>query len=911
MANNRSLTLVIAITAALATAPAAPTSAAAPADEWPALSAKLAGITGQWTTEAYPNAVTQTMPDTALLGNGDVGVTSGGGPGYKTFYLSKGDFWNAHPTPSTAGLGGLSIRPVGGTTPGNLALGSTATASSSHPSFPASRAVSGTWGAGYEGWVSEVGKPQWLRLDLGSVKNIGRVVLRHDADARPAETANVAKDFQLQTSGNGTDWTTVRSFTANTAARTDVTITPVSTRYVRVNLTTPTQESTPDSTTNPRGRIGQLELYAPGGAPAPAAAFHETQRIVDPQIDTDVTIGGVPLTMRTWQGATNTVVVTEVTASAAVELELSTWAGAGNARGDFTSAAGNDADTLWATRTTSAGTRWVSRAALATEVLGADLVAPATSGATAKARLRLSANQTVRIVTAVGGGGRNPTNHLTSAQQTAAAQTDTTIATLKSQKSQWWQDFWLKSYVSLGDPVLERYYYGAQYLIGSASRAGKLAPGLFGIWYTSDAPMWNGDLHLNYNFQAPFYGVYSSNRPDLALPMFQAVRDYLPEAERRAQQDLRRVRPDYVNGRWPSGGLPDGSLFPVGIGPWGTTTDDNYWQQVVDGLFNASQFIQYWEYTRNVTFLRDTAYPVLREEAVFFEQWLQPNGNRLDVWGGAHEGMWGRNSNPDVGFVRYLLTATLEASQVLGVDAGKRPQWQDLLNRLAPIPQTTYNGQNVYALADPGTTVGSDTRVFRPGDNTVNLEFIHPAEQLNLRSPQADRDRAVRTITAMGSWGQENAFPKVFTQAVRIGYDPATVIAQLTQQINQNMVGNLRIRDPHHGIEKSGATEAVNSMLLQSNQGVLDLFPAWPRSRDASFTRLRAKGAFVVSARLSGGTVSGVTVTSEAGGTLRVGNPWPGVRVTNASGQPVPFTLTNGVITVNSATGQTYTFASA
>jgi hypothetical protein len=905
---NRALLTVIAVTAALTTTPTAP---AAPADEWPALSAKLAGITGQWTSEAYPNSVTTTMPDTAVLGNGDVGVTSGGGPGYKTFYISKGDFWNAAPRPSTAGLGGVSIRPVGGTSTGNLAVGATATASSSHPDFPPSRAVNGSWGSGYEGWVSAVGKPQWLRLDLGSAKTIGRVVLRHDADARPAETANTPKDFQLQTSTNGTDWTTVRSVTGNTAARTDVTITPVTTRYFRVNLTTPTQESTSDSTTNPRGRIGQLELYAPGATPS-AAAFHETQRIVDPQIDTDVTIGGVPLTMRTWQGATNTTVVTEVTASAAVELELSTWAGAGNQRGDFPSTAGNDADTLWATRTTASGGAWTSRAALATEVLGTDLLSPSTSGTTAKARIRLTANQTVRIVTAVGGGGRNPTNHLTSAQQAAAAATDASIATLKTQKSQWWQDFWLKSYVNLGDSTLERYYYGAQYLIGSASRAGKLAPGIFGIWYTSDAPMWSGDMHLNYNFQAPFYGVYSSNRADLALPMFQAVRDYLPEAERRAQQDLRRVKPDYVASRWPSGGLSDGALFPVGIGPWGTTTDDNYWQQVVDGLFNASQFISYWEYTRDTTFLRDTAYPFLREETAFFEQWLQASGTRLDLWGGAHESMWGRNSNPDIGFVRQLLTTMLAASQVLGVDAGKRAQWQDMLNRLAPIPQTTYNGQNVYALADPGTTVGGDTRVFRPGDNTVNLEFVHPADQLDKRSPQADRDRAVRTVTAMNSWSQDNAFPKVFTQAVRAGYDPATVISQLTGQINQKMVGNLRIRDPYHGIEKSGATEAINSMLVQSDQGIVDLFPVWPRNRDASFTRLRAKGAFLVTAHLSGSTVSGVTITSERGGTLHVGNPWPGgVRVTNASGQTVPSTLTDGVITVNSTAGQTYSFASA
>ncbi|TDV57858.1 discoidin domain-containing protein [Actinophytocola oryzae] len=910
---SRALTVIIALAATTVVGTVVGT-APATADEWSDLQGKLAGITGTWTTQDYANSVTTGMPDTALLGNGDVGVISGGGTGFKTFYLSKGDFWNANPSPSTAGLGGVSIRPTGGTSAANLALGATATASSAHESFPASRVVSGGWGAGYEGWVSQVGKPQWVRLDLGSAKTIGRYVIRHDADARPEETANTSRNFEVQTSGNGTDWTTIRSYTNNTAARTDETISAVTTRYVRVNLTTPTQESTSDSTANPRARIGQIELYAPGSTPPPAATFRETQRIADPQIDTDVTIGGAPLTMRTWQGANNAVVVTEVTsnASAATELELSTWAGAGSPRSTYASAAGNDADTLWATRTTATGTRWVSRAAMATEVRGTSLISPSTSGATARARIRLNPGQTVKIVTAVGGGGQNPTNHLSSAQQLVTAQTDATLSTLKSQKTQWWRDFWLKSSVNLGDSTLERYYYGAQYLIGSASRAGKLAPGLYGIWYTTDAPNWSGDMHLNYNFQASFYGVYSSNRADLALPMFQAVRDYLPEAERRAQQDLRRVKSDYVNGRWPSGGLPDGTLFPVGIGPWGTTTDDNYWQQVSNGLFNTSQFIAYWDYTRDVDYLRNTAYPVLREETAFFEQWLQASGTRLDLWGGPHEGTWGRNSGPDLGFVRQLLTTMLEASQVLGVDSGKRAQWQDMLNRLAPIPQTTYNGQNVYALADPGTMVGGDTRVFRPGDNTVNLEFVHPAEGLGLRSPQADRDRAVRTISAMGSWGQENSFPKVFTQAVRVGYDANTVISQLSQQINQKIGPNLRIRDSAHGIEKSGATEAINSMMVQSSQGVIDVFPVWPRNRNASFARLRTRGAFVVSAALSGGTVSGLSIRSDAGGQLRVGNPWSGgVRVTDSAGNTVSSTLSGGVVTVNSTAGQTYTFSQA
>ena len=38
-----------------------------------------------------------------------------------------------------------------------------------------------------------------------------------------------------------------------------------------------------------------------------------------------------------------------------------------------------------------------------------------------------------------------------------------------------------------------------------------MAPGLFGPWVFSDNAAWHGDYTLNYNFEATFYGAYSSN----------------------------------------------------------------------------------------------------------------------------------------------------------------------------------------------------------------------------------------------------------------------------------------------------------------------------------------------------------------------------------------------------------------
>jgi hypothetical protein len=1019
-------------------------------------------IKGVWTDQAYTNSVSRSMPDTALLGNGDIGVTSGGSEGVKTFYVSKGNFWAGNPGPSFVALGGVTIAPVsGGPASGNLALGATATATSTEGSFVPSRAVNGQWGSGYEGWVSAIGKPQILTLDLGSSKTFTRYVVRHDAAARPAETANNTKNFTLQTSANGTTWSTVDTVTNNTASTTDRTIasttvryvrlniteptqssTPDSTtnprarigqvelygaapvsnialnaaasassshssfppsravngqwgsgyegwvsnvgkpqaltldlgsdrtftryllrhdaaarpaetanttknwtlqsstngstwntidtvtnntaattdrtfasttaRYVRLNITEPTQSTTPDSTTNPRARIGQFELYGSGGSTPPPGPFREEQNILRGDIDTTMTLAGVPVTMRTWTAANDNLVVTQLqsTGTTTVQLRADTWSGAVDARSGFTNTSGVSGTTTWATRRTPTGTNWVSEASLATRLIGGTLVgSPTATGATARMTFDLAPGQAVRLVTAVSGGGQNPTGTGAAAQSLVGAQTAATLDSLYNQHVEWWKQYWLKSYVNLGDDVLHRFYYGAQYLIGSASRAGKMAPGLYGIWSTTDSPQFSGDMHLNYNFMANFYGVYSSNRPELARPYHDLIQAYLPEARRRSTQDLNRVNPTYMGARFPNG-IAGGVLFPVGIGPFGSTPDNNYHQQVGNSLFAVTQFIAYYDYTQDTAFLSGTAYPFMKEVAAFFQTYLEydAGAQRYHLWSGPHEGLWGRNSSPDLGLLRYLLQACIDASLDLNVDASLRSTWQTILQRLAPMPTTVHNGQTVYAVADPGTISGYDARPIHPGDNTINLEFVHPGEVLGLQSPSGDRQIAINTLNAMNSWGQDNSFPKVFTQAARVGYPAQSLIDQLKGQITAKQAANLRIRDPFHGLEKSGAVEAVNNLLLQSDDGIVRVFPVWPTSRNASFVNLREKDGFLISSAIASARVQYVDVTSTAGRTLRLSHPWPGqaVTVTRVGVGPVTPTISGDTITVATQSGATY-----
>ena len=70
---------------------------------------------------------------------------------------------------------------------------------------------------------------------------------------------------------------------------------------------------------------------------------------------------------------------------------------------------------------------------------------------------------------------------------------------------------------------------------------------------------------------------------------------------------------------------------------------------------------------------------------------------------------------------------------------------------------------------------------------------------------------------------------------------------------------------------------AIQEMLLQSHTGVVKIFPAIPNDwKNAKFEKLRAQGAFLISAKKVNGAVTEVVVYSEKGGDLVLENPFNG-----------------------------------
>jgi alpha-L-fucosidase 2 len=70
--------------------------------------------------------------------------------------------------------------------------------------------------------------------------------------------------------------------------------------------------------------------------------------------------------------------------------------------------------------------------------------------------------------------------------------------------------------------------------------------------------------------------------------------------------------------------------------------------------------------------------------------------------------------------------------------------------------------------------------------------------------------------------------------------------------------------------------QGVHELLLQSNKGYIEIFPAVLKDwKDVSFNDLRAEGAYVVSAVKENGVITQVKIKAEKDGQLKIKRPFP------------------------------------
>ncbi len=481
------------------------------------------------------------------------------------------------------------------------------------------------------------------------------------------------------------------------------------------------------------------------------------------------------------------------------------------------------------------------------------------------------------------------------------------VAKLRKTHVEWWKKFWEKSYVSIPDSVIELQYYRSLYGIACCSRDKNFPPSIFGTWITKEQPWWFGDYHLNYNHMAPYYGLYSANRLEQALPYYAPLIDAIPMGKRYSEEIA---------------GIEDGIILPVGIGPLGieTTRQSAYiekyksgwiksknveagglfWGQKSNSAYAVVNMSMHFYRTWDKNFAR-MVYPFVKGVATFWEKYLKLDGDRYIILNDAiHEGTVG-TMNPilSLGLVRMVFKTVCDMSEFLGFDQEKRNVWKDKCEKLADYQLQKRNGKTVFRYTEKGTDWWHN--------NTLGIQHIYPAGQIGLASESELLDVALNNIEEMRRWYDFNGSNSFYPAAVRVGYSADSILTHLHNYSLKTYPNGFQYGNPH-GIENfSTVPNTINEMLCMGHQDVIRVFPVWPHTEDAFFRNIRVEGAFLVSSSIKDGQIDKITILSEKGRDLNLQNPWnETVEVKVSGGRKL--IVDGDFIRMKTEAGKTYTF---
>ena len=646
------------------------------------------------------------------------------------------------------------------------------------------------------------------------------------------------------------------------------------------------------------------------------ASYHVEQQIYEPVLASRFATARGSVTINAWVSATDNLVVLELTAhDAPVRVELDLWTKEGY--GSET-AKGSDAEVRWATRKfVSADLLFPTEAIIALQTVPK---VPAT--------FTLEPGKPVKVVAAV------MTNHDAKGYETLAIgkarlATPEEVERLRAEHRKWWRGFWAESYVEIEDKVLEKHYYASQYVMACCSRNPKFPPGLYGNWITLDRTAWSGDIHLNYNHQAPFWALYSSNHLGLTECYDAPLLEQLEGFKRDARTFLNK----------------QGAYASVGIGPKGLicrfpdqagldqaykakcepgSYDDLAGQpmflgQKSNALFGAMNMILRYEYTGDLGYLRKV-YPYLSAVAEFWEDYLVLENGRYVIYDDNYGevGPWeGKNwkklygdLNPilSLGFLRVFFKSMIVQSKDLDCDADRRAKWQDILDRLSDLPVAVENGRKRFRACEGGT--GSGAKIVGM-DWMMMHSLVFPSTNFGLSSDAATLTMILDDIKSWNDWSRhDDNFQGLLIGAARVGYDADFLVARAKDLIAKRSSPNLWIRSGGGGIETcSGIPGLINEMMLQSHGGVMRIFPVFPAGQKASFYRLRTFGAFLVSGAIVKGVVQQIVIESEKGRPCVLQNPWSGKKVVITSSKGPNREMSGDLLRLPTVEGERLTLA--
>ncbi|MFH9070460.1 glycosyl hydrolase family 95 catalytic domain-containing protein [Streptomyces alboflavus] len=450
--------------------------------------------------------------------------------------------------------------------------------------------------------------------------------------------------------------------------------------------------------------------------------------------------------------------------------------------------------------------------------------------------------------------------------------------TLAAPHRAWWDAYYRKSFLSLPDARMQRFYWIQLYKIAAAARRDAPVMATCGPWL--EPTPWP-NTWWNLNVQLEYWPIHGANHLELdavtrALSEF---RDNLAKEVAAPYRADSLGMPRTTDTRLVNGASVTNGGYGVGIPGQDPPTPEV--GNLTWALHNV--WLSY-RHTMDTAILRDVLFPLLRGAVNYYLHFLQPGPDGKLHLPATFSPEYGGNSR-DCTYDLMLLTwgcrTLLEAAELLGVDDELAPRWREVLARLVAYP-TNANGY----------MIGADIPFAKSHRHYSHLLAVYPLYEVTGRAP-AEKALIEKSLA---HWvGFEGALQGyTFTGAASIsallgkGEDALKYLGQLMSRFIQ---ANTMYKESGPVIETPlSAAQSLHDMVCQSWGDVIRVFPALPAAwPDLVVHDFRTQGAFLLSAVRERGATRWVRLVSEAGApcVVRHGIAGP-VEVRDARGRPLP-----------------------